>query len=209
MSLLSKQTVKSILEKDKERRAEFGKPPLAAGEHMMTLSGLELKNSKNTNDAMLVMELSADADHAPLQEQYMLSGKGQETGLNKIVTFMANAFKHEMEEAEDEKALLAQLMKFKGKKFKGAVKIQEQLYTFTDSEQKEQATITKRPKLWFCSTADDTNFKVNIAKAVQPLSAEDKQKYMEWKKAHPAQGEYASEASNTTLNETEESPLPF
>lgn len=124
MGLLSKNTVNSILSADKERKAAFGKPGLTTGEYLMHISNAELKNSKDNNDPYLSIELSADADHNPLRETYMLAGNGREIGLQKIVTFFANAFKHEMEECEDEKQLLSQVLRFKGKKFKAAVRNQ-------------------------------------------------------------------------------------
>lgn len=184
MSLLSKKTVTEILAKDRERRGSTGKPQLTPGEHILTLTNVELKNSNKTNDPMLVMTLSADDDHASISDNFMLAGNGMQAGLNRIVTFMGSAFKHEMEECEDEQALLTALMKFKGKKFKGAIRIQEELYAW-DKDGKAGMTMLPKAKLWYCGTVDDMTFKVNIANAKIPLTPEDKQKYMDFKKEHP------------------------
>lgn len=203
MALLSKQTVQKILSDDKERKGAWGKLQLAAGEQLMYISSVELTNSKKSNDPMLVIQLSADDEHAPLQENFMLAGNGREVGLQKIVTFIGSAFKHEMEECEDEKALLAAILKFKAKKFKAAIKIQEELYAW-EKDGKSNMTVIPKAKLWYCSTADDTGFKVNIANATVPLSAEDKAKYLEFKKANP-------DAANTNVatEGPKEDPLPF
>ena len=210
MSLLSKSTVNKILSDDKERRGSFSKPPLAPGEHLLTLSNVELGNSKVSNDAKIALTYSGDAEHAPKTEHFMLSGSGREVGLQKIVTFMANSFKHEMEECADEKELLTQLLKFKGKKFKAAVKIGERLYKFVDSAGKDGIAITKEAKIWYTGTADDTNFKVNPAKAFTPLSSEDKAAYLKFKEEHPDTGNASGEAAKPAETEKEEQDdLPF
>ena len=80
---------------------------------------------------------------------------------------------------------------------------------FTDTEGKEQMVVTKESKLWYCSTADDTAFKVNISKATTPLSAEDKQKYMNFNKNRSVQAAKDNTAEPGTKEQQDEEPSPF
>jgi hypothetical protein len=69
------------------------------------------------------------------------------------------------------------MMKFRNKKFKAAIKIEESLW---ESEKNGNKIIHKaeKPKLWYTGRIDDENFKVNIIKTHVPLNASDKKKYL-------------------------------
>jgi hypothetical protein len=178
MALLSKETVTKIRTEDKERKAQFGtgdkRPHITAGEHILYISKPYLKTSKG-GDAMLILELSENEGTQPLKENFMLAGKGADYGLSRIVTFLANAFGFEIPECENEEALLKQIMPFQGKPFKAAVRVKEQLWA-----NQNKLSVIKKPELWYESSINDTSFSVKTDKLVVPLTAPDKQSYLDY-----------------------------
>jgi hypothetical protein len=188
MTLLSKQTSRKIFA---EREEKYGSnlPDLKAGEHILLLSNAELKNTKATNEPMLVLTFTKEGFN-PLYDYYMLGGTAKDgsdlklIGLQKLLNFFVSAFKKEIDEAEDEKDLLKQVLAYKNKKFKAAIKIQEQLYKYV-KDGVEYCAITKNSKLWYAGTIDNDNFRVDISKATAMLSAADQKAYLDWKAEHP------------------------
>lgn len=207
MSLLSKETINKVKSENEERKEKYAgdkRPYIQAGERILHLSNVELKNSKKTNDSMLVIELSEDKDKRPLIENYMLTGNGAGIGQEKAVSFLINAFGHEIPVCETEMDVLKEFLKFKGKQFKAAVKIKEKLYEYTTQDGNKGMTIQKQPQLWYTGKIDDNGFRVKLDKIVEELSSEDKHKFIEYQKNKPADNE-------SQVDQEKETPdnLPF
>ena len=206
MALLSKQTIRTVISQNEERKGSFtdNKPLIEAGERILYLSHIEIKESKN-KVKMLALQISENKDKRYITDNYMLSGNGADLGLNRAVSFLANAFGYEIAECETEKELLIEFLKFKDKTFKAAVKIKEQLYEFTDKDGKKELKVTKQPKVWYVGKIDDVKFFVGTDpnKLKEDLSTEDKKRFMDFHNGQPVN------AKKETTAETENDGLPF
>jgi hypothetical protein len=186
MALLSRSTinqVKSELEKKKTEGVKYDKRPIIeAGECILTFINCEIKTTKKTGDAMLVFEWQKDDKHKPLIEYYVIegSGRGPEINMQKIIELMYKGFNYEFQEAEKPEHLLSQIIQFKGKRVKAAIKHTEELFSSTDPVSgNKKMTIIRKPSLWYVGAESDNDFYVNINKTVKPLSLADKEAYIE------------------------------
>ena len=185
MALLSKSTIsqiKSDLDKKKSEQTKYDKRPvIEAGECILTLKSVELKNTKKTGDAMLVFEWVKDENYKPLTEYKVIEGdgRGPEINMQQVIEIMYKGFGYEFEAAEKAEDLLGQIVPFVGKRVKAAIKHTEELYSSTDPVTgKKKMIITRKASLWYVGAETETDFYVNINKTVKPLSLSDKEAYI-------------------------------
>jgi len=185
MALLSKSTIsqiKSDLDKKKSEQTKYDKRPvIEAGECILTLKGVELKNAKKTGDAMLVFEWVKDENYKPLTEYKVIEGDGRAPQINmqQVIEIMYKGFGYEFQQAENAEDLLGQIVPFVGKRVKAAIKHTEELYSATDPVTgKKKMIITRKASLWYVGAETETDFYVNINKTVKPLSLADKEAYI-------------------------------
>ena len=205
MALLSKSTinqVKSDVDKKKSEQVKYDKRPIIeAGEAILTLKNVEVKNTKKTGAAMLVFEWVKDEKYKPLTEYMTIEGDSKAVQINqeKLVEMMYKGFNYEIQEAETADDLLKQILQFKGKRVKAAIKHAEELYTSTDPVTgQSKMSIIRKPSLWYVGAESDNDFYVNVNKTIKPLSLADKEAYV-------------ANASNDNQpsNEPDNQDLPF
>lgn len=186
MALLSKSTINSVkqdIDKKKSEGVKFDKRPvIEAGESILTMKNVELKSTKKTGDPMLVFEWVKDENYKPLIEYLVIGGEGKvaEISMQKLIEIMYKGFGYEFQEAETGDDLLKQILQFKGKRVKAAIKHTEELFQSTDPvTNKKKMIITRKPSLWYVGAESDTDFYVNINKTVKALSLADKEAFIQ------------------------------
>ena len=183
MALLSKETLAQIRARNQERKSSYGqgdkRPKIEKGEQILTISNIELTNSKN-KDPMIVLEFTQNNEYQPMKEYYLL--KQDNPGIERLVDFLQSAFKYDIGVCETAEDIVKAILPFKGKLFKGAIRIKEKLFEYIDQKTGEKMLmVSKNPSLWFAGNINNVDFKVKLESCVVPLSTEDKKRYLEFK----------------------------
>lgn len=207
MALLSKLTinlVKNEIDKKKSEGIKFDKRPvIEAGENILTLRNVELKTTKKSGDHMLVFDWVKDENYKPLTEYLVIGGEGKAAEINtqKLIEIMYKGFGYEFQEAETADDLLKQILAFKGKRVKAAIKHKEELFSTTDPVTgQKKMVITRKPSLWYVGAESDADFYVNVNKTITPLSLADKEAFVDNEK-----NANTSSESDVTIN----NDMPF
>ena len=201
-TLFSSQTIKKTVADVKQKQDEYGgdkRPSLPGGENIVVISNAELTTTKSSGKSMLVLTFTKTGDFKPLKANFVLE---QEISQQQIISLLLKSFNYELQEC-DEAGLLQQILKFKNKSLKIAVKLREDLFVKDNGGM----VIAKKSEFWYSGHIDDINFSVDPVKILVEMPQDQKVKYMNWKNQQPQSGVSSQPAQQH--KEEEIDPLTF
>lgn len=202
MTLLSQKTILSINEENQKKKEQIEenidkRKKIEPGEQVLKINNSSYEMTKNGGEMMFVIELIKDETYRPVLLRAKWEGKGSDIGQKILVTFLKQAFLHDVSEC-DENGMLAQIKQHTGKEFKACIKLKRSLYNTKEGN----LIVVEKPEFSYAGHIDDANFYVNKNRIIQDLSKEDKERFVATQK-------HTENQTNEIHSNKENDNLPF
>jgi hypothetical protein len=199
---------KIISESEAAKASGSGKKAVVPGKHLLTLTEVNITNSKSDNNPMVKIVANADADHRDLMSHFKLQGSGSEVGRKMVVDFFFRSFGYKVQECDTAADLLKQLIKFKGKTFSAIVNGQQEAYCFKDKQNRDVVMEVTKSDIWYTGTTaefDELNY--DAAKLIKPLSDQHKEQLTKFAQINGGPYDPKSAAKSATTSTSQSANL--